>query len=487
MSATVASRTGRFSGLTPGKGEVRDEALRDYDRILYSSEWRRLGGVTQVMSPFDDAQLMHNRLTHSEKVAQVARGIASTLLAKTANHAVMHALGGFDVRVCEAAGMAHDLGHPPFGHIGERVLDRLARDELGIVDGFEGNAQTFRIVAVGRTRSVNYEGFDLTAATLAAIAKYPWTRAEEVRQHDEKVQSDANYRREWLKFSAYTSEEPLLAWARQFAEGKIGGKTQTLEASVMDSADDITYAVHDLEDFYLAGILDVASVHEELEAFKDGPDEDNAFTVLRNRLALDYQDWFDPDLFQNAALIVLAKLRSGYWRQRGGRRFQEAMARTEGTQLIGRYIAGMQLAEGVLWPNGPHVGLSRSHWHEVQILKHITKYFVIERPDVALLQHGQEAVLENLVRLLKTWAEKDAGRLPARLRDNLEIAKKQGSSYIASYYERGGSEQFRDAPRGNPQRAILDYLCALSDAQCLALYYRLSGQQVHRGGLSHGF
>ena len=154
----------------------------DRDRIVSSPFFARLGGVTQVISPGGAGLLVHNRLTHSLKVAQVGRAIAERLLA--GGHAdLLEKLGGCDPDVVEAAALAHDLGHPPFGHLGERVLDQLARQRLRLRDGFEGNAQSYRIVTSTEIRGQATIGLNLTAATRAAILKYPWTRRTHPEPH----------------------------------------------------------------------------------------------------------------------------------------------------------------------------------------------------------------------------------------------------------------------------------------------------------------
>src|SRR5215217_2451355 len=154
----------------------------DRDRIVSSPFFARLGGVTQVISPGGVGLLVHNRLTHSLKVAQVGRAIAERLRADSRYADVLEKLGGCDPDVVEAAALAHDLGHPPFGHLGERVLDRLARHRLGIDDGFEGNAQSYRIVTSTEIRGETI-GLDLTAAVRAAMLKYPWTRRTYPQPH----------------------------------------------------------------------------------------------------------------------------------------------------------------------------------------------------------------------------------------------------------------------------------------------------------------
>ena len=138
--------------------ENRSEAQRDRDRILYTSAFQRLAGITQIAS-VEGGQVIHNRLTHSLKVAQVARRLAQRLGRDNDSQETV-----------AAASLAHDLGHPPFGHIAECELNCLAEDW----DGFEGNAQSFRIVNTLALRDAAYRGLNLTAPTLNGMLKYPW-------------------------------------------------------------------------------------------------------------------------------------------------------------------------------------------------------------------------------------------------------------------------------------------------------------------------
>jgi dGTPase len=125
---------------------------------------------------------VHNRLTHSLKVAQVGRAIAERLTADPRYRDLLDKLGGCDPDVVEAAALAHDLGHPPFGHLGEGVLDSIARQRFGLPDGFEGNAQSYRIVTSTEISGETI-GLDLTAAVRAAMLKYPWTRLTYPQPH----------------------------------------------------------------------------------------------------------------------------------------------------------------------------------------------------------------------------------------------------------------------------------------------------------------
>jgi len=165
-------RDGRFhENPSPDGGDLRTRAQRDRDRILYSSALRRLAEVTQVVSP-GSGYVFHNRLTHTLQVAQVGRRLAERLLKLHPKEVA--ASEGVDPDVVEAACLAHDLGHPPFGHIAEEVLNEVA-EKAG---GFEGNAQSFRIVTKLAFRSPKYVGLDLSRATLSAILKYPCFRGK---------------------------------------------------------------------------------------------------------------------------------------------------------------------------------------------------------------------------------------------------------------------------------------------------------------------
>lgn len=454
-------RDRRESGRAKGEGDVRSESSRDCDRITYSWAWRRLDGVTQVLTPYSDYPTWHNRLTHSEKVAQVSRTIAATVLQRERS-ALIRKLGGIDVYVCEAAGLAHDLGHPPFGHIGEETLDQIAREEWHLDDGFEGNAQTMRIVTTGNVRSIEYLGLDLTSATLAAIAKYPWVRAKRHKNHDDQIDNDSDYRKKWSKFSFYNSQAYLLPRVREFATG-IGAGTQTVEASIMDIADDITYAIHDLEDFYLSGLLDSSLVVEELRHLvsEKPPQSPSPIEKLESSLSQNNVEYYDHSMFLEAADYVRSKLTDEFPRLTSPK--VEPTVRQATSDLIGRYILAVKLSEQPLWAGGPHLSVDRRQWHELQIFKAITMNYVISRSDIAVIQRGQAAALKTLAGLLDKWINdsKDRRRAPRRLQDLYALAQ---------------TEEER-------KRCVLDYLCSLTDLQCLSLLDALLGSRAPRVGL----
>lgn len=171
--AARADRRHAAAGAVPA-GDERSPFERDRDRILYATNFRRLGRVTQVAGP-GERHLTHNRLTHSLEVSQIGRGLATRLRTDVASQEMIAAAGGLDAAVVEAAALAHDLGHPPFGHVAESELNALLT-AAGVADGFEGNAQSFRIVTTLGVHYPDLPGLDLTRATLCAILKYPWMR-----------------------------------------------------------------------------------------------------------------------------------------------------------------------------------------------------------------------------------------------------------------------------------------------------------------------
>lgn len=458
----------------------------DRDRIVSSPFFARLGGVTQVISPGGTGLLVHNRLTHSLKVAQIGRAVAERLAADPRYADVLEKLGGCDPEVVEAAALAHDLGHPPFGHLGERVLDQLARQRLRLPDGFEGNAQSYRIVTSTEIRGQATIGLNLTAAVRAAILKYPWTRRTHPQPHprfmDPAPRGAAappdDPEGGSLKFGVYSTELDDMVQARVPFGGRVADWQQTPEASVMDTADDIAYAIHDLEDVYRVGVLQQGTVAAELTAWQRSslrsvPDDDlnergpgHAIESLRRQLHRKDSWMADDDAFAAAVEQVRAELVDGLLAAPfDGSLEAEAQVAAFSATWTRRLVESIEVVEQPAVRSG-HVALAPAQWHEVQVLKFVQNRFVLARPDLALHQRGQARLLATLVEALLAWLTDpdEEERLPRRIRDLVELGE-------------------AELPDGTPDRivqargrAVIDYVAALTDNQAVGLMEALSGR-----------
>ncbi|MFE6735325.1 deoxyguanosinetriphosphate triphosphohydrolase family protein [Microbacterium sp. NPDC057650] len=445
----------------------------DVERIRFSPYYSRLSAVTQVISQAGAGLAVHNRLTHSIKVAAVARGIAMHLSTRDdADGAVVAELGGADPVVVQAAAAAHDLGHPPFGHLGEQTLDRLARDRFGLAEGFEGNAQTFRIITRLDEHDRAGGGLNLTAAVRAAVLKYPWLRGE-----------GGPRRGGASKFNFYALDEQD-ARAALSAYPLIERGQQTVECSIMDISDDIAYSLHDLDDFYRAGLLSAGplaaefrSWHRDLAALRTLPAETlaantrtpgHSLELLWRRLR-EKDAWIaDADAFGDAVAKVKSDVIEGLLAEPfdGSLASERVLARFT-TEWIARLQSSVEVHRHPDIRSG-HVSLDRSAWHEVAVLKFLHERFILERPDLTVYQRGQATVLERLVDGFTAWLDdpRDARRAPRRLLDLVELA-------TDDYGRLGIVDGMDRLARG---RGIIDYVASLTDAQAGSLDALLAGQ-----------
>lgn len=416
----------------------RTAGQHDRDRILYSSAFRRLSGITQVASP-TELFPVHNRLIHSLKVAQVGRSLAQRLLDQPRFSDSIRQIGGLDPDVVEAAALAHDLGHPPFGHVAEDALDQMLIDggsADGLPDGYNGNAQSFRIVTTlavryAAARDSEIAGLNLSRATLNAILKYPWLR-----------ETDGHRARKW---GAYASEADDFAWARAGACPVLDGKT--VEAALMDWADDITYAVHDVEDFFRAGLIPLdrlASDARELDrllrwAVQSGRVRDEETDDVRRTLLGTFA--VEPG--------VLGPFR--------GSRADRAALRSLTSKLISRYVNNSV----VLISDGDRVRLEIDPEleREVRIFKLLTTSYVIESPSLVTQRFGQRVLIRSLFR---TFC--DAASIPS------------DRAIFPDFYQEA-IEYAAGEPK-TMKRIVADLISSMSEAQAVAIHQRLTGQTV---------
>ncbi len=379
----------------------RSDFARDRGRLLHSSALRRLAAKTQVLSPTAGLDFARNRLTHSLEVAQIGRELASRL--------------GLDADVVETACLAHDLGHPPFGHNGERALSEWAT-ECG---GFEGNAQSFRLLTRLEPKSVDSSGvprgLNLTRGSLLASIKYPWSA--------EQPDIDPSGRE---KFGVYSDDQEVFAWAR---EG-MPERRLTLEAEVMDFSDDVAYSVHDFEDAIVNGYLDPASLHSKHD--RDGILHDMATWV----------GTASPDSL-TAAWERLSAV-PGWVTEFSPSRAQLASLKNLTSTLIGRFAltSSVETVDGL----GTLVVPSETR-DEIALLKGLVAVHVMSHTARQPVYHHPRDVLKTLATALSA---------------NPELM----DSVFQTDFMAAGSDAGR-------QRVVVDQVASLTDQSAMALFERL--------------
>jgi dGTPase len=416
----TAPRYRRFYEDSPP--DNRTDGQRDRDRILYTSAFRRLAGVTQVVSAHE-GHVFHNRLTHSLEVAQLARRAAEKLIREQPKLA--RALGGVDPDVAEAAALAHDLGHPPFGHIAEEELDRLLVQD-DVKDGFNGNAQSFRIVTRLALRRAHHPGLNLTRASLNGVLKYPWVRG---------AGGDSS-----KKWGAYESDRDLFDWTRLGSTDK----TRSVEAELMDWADDVTYAIHDVEDFYRAGRIPLDRLKN------DSRERQRFFDFAAPRYSARDVDWkLVADRF--SVLATSLPLTEPYSSSRSLR----AGLRNVTGALIGQYIRATELRLPTAG-NGCPLQFDPVLKAEVWMWKQLTWYYVIGKPSLATQQHGLRKVIRSLYEIFRDAAI--SGQLtifPVGFREGLaDIEEDKGQSC---------------------RRIVVDLIAGMAEREAIVMYNRLIG------------
>ncbi|MEZ3161064.1 deoxyguanosinetriphosphate triphosphohydrolase [Microbacterium sp. BWT-B31] len=426
MAADRVAAAGAWSGRPEGYDDddaarvhpeqhrsLRDDFARDRARVLHSAALRRLAAKTQVLSPASPADFARNRLTHSLEVAQVGRELATSLQ--------------LSPDVVDTACLSHDLGHPPFGHNGERALNDWA-DDIG---GFEGNAQTLRILTRLEPKVIGDDGatfgLNLTRASLDATCKYPWTAAHPL--------PDPGGR---LKFGVYPDDEDVFAWMREGAPGRV----RCIEAEAMDLSDDIAYSVHDFEDAVVNGYLDPARL-------ADSGEHEALLRAIQSWVGFDYaRDELEDALYR---LMRMPEWIDAF----DGTRAAHARLKNLTSDLIGRFARAATTATreaydvSVLTRYRAHVVVPRVVEAEMAVLKGIIGAVVVSI-------EGRRSLYKEQRRLLK--------RLATALWEHPES--------LDAIHARDFALAQTDAAR---RRVVVDQVAGLTDQLAIAWHGRLVG------------
>jgi len=380
----------------PQKRAGRTEFMRDRARVIHSASLRRLAAKTQVAVPWEN-DFQRTRLSHSLECAQIGRELGESL--------------GADPDLLDTACLAHDLGHPPFGHNGEEALAEIAKS----CGGFEGNAQSFRLLTRLEAKTVDADGrsigLNLTRASLDAATKYPWQRAINPRKFGYK----------WMRADA--------------PEGK-----RCIEAQIMDWSDDVSYSVHDLEDAIVANQVHVRTFEDDFDAIYASMTEDYGSNATKAE-ATD-------------ALIRLQELSCWPINYNGSHR-SLARLKDSTSQLVGRFVVAAENKTRAIYGDEPlarygaNLEIPREQLLEVDFLKAVAGHYLIRAAESQERYAKQKVVVVELVDLLYKSAPK---ALDAIFIDDWN----------------------RAADDGQRLRVVIDQIAALTDPGAYALHARLT-------------
>ncbi|HET7476710.1 MAG TPA: deoxyguanosinetriphosphate triphosphohydrolase [Dermatophilaceae bacterium] len=390
----------------PGHKQAdRDDFARDRARVVHCSALRRLSAKTQVVQP-DSSDFVRNRLTHSLEVAQIGREFGAAL--------------GCSADVVDAACLAHDLGHPPFGHNGEEALDEVAK----AAGGFEGNAQTLRLLTRLEAKRAHPDGrpagLNLTRASLDASTKYPWARDESPYVT--------------TKFGVYPDDQAVFAWLREGAPTA----RRCVEAQAMDWADDVAYSVHDVEDA-------IALRRVDPRVFRSPAEMAGVFAKARELYAADLTDTDlgeALDRLLGTGCIPLSH---------DGTRADLAELKDMTSRLIGRFVGAVERATRQRYGRGPltryaaDLVVPDATRAECALLKGVSAQYVMYLDERLVVMAEQRQVLRDLADVLLNRPDE---RLDPAYRGDFEQATDDGGRL----------------------RAVVDQLASWTDLRALAMH-----------------
>lgn len=465
----------RIVPAAPGNKEPwRTPFRRDYGRLVHSPAFRRLQGKTQLF-PGPDSDFFRTRYSHSLEVAQVATSIVTRI---NATHEYFKK-NPINRDIVETAALAHDLGHPPFGHNGEYALDEKMKD----AGGFEGNAQTLRILSKLEKRQTlqqpgsaefeplhkgmdNRVGLNLTYRTLAATLKYDFKIP---LAHSGRPKPDE------LCKGYYETEADIVAKIKQAIPHKSGTPFRTVECCIMDVADDIAYSTYDLEDAFKADFLNpisilgmpepvrakvIKTVNERLEKYyKHLSPKQRMFgedDLIRTLLTI-FQE-----LYQSGAEVVAnpGKLNDfGVAFVAADRTFagsdelvNNGYARAKLTSdLVGSFIGGIEVEINPEFPSQSVVRLDVETFKQVEVLKNVTYQSLIMSPRLKVTEHRGKQIVADIFDALRTKEGHLLMPDDARnIYDNIDGA-------------------------ANKLRVICDFIACMTDRYAIHFYNRLFG------------
>ncbi|HEY3539076.1 MAG TPA: dNTP triphosphohydrolase [Trinickia sp.] len=437
----------RASSLTNGdkfdpSDPVRAQFRRDYARLVHCASFRRLQGKTQLF-PGVESDFFRNRLTHSVEVAQIAKGITLKLNAEAPFNEYP-----INTDLVELAGLAHDIGHPPFGHNGEHALDEC----MGEYGGFEGNAQTLRIIARLEKREANggdassRNGLNLTYRSIAALLKYnnQIPRKRKDRKDPEK-----------LAKGYYESESDLVSWVRKsVAPGSRASKFKTIECQIMDIADDIAYSTYDLEDALKAGffnpleMLSLTADETILGAVTEKVNEATGMKLSKADIQQTIIDAFGT-LFDNRNAAVAGEKSISdilniiaIYRQ-SKKIASDGFLRTQFTsELVREFIGGVSAAYNDRFPALSEIVVKENVRIKIETFKHLTFEALTMSPRMRLVEYRGRDIVKRIFSALTEDKQKGNLLLPDDWRETYESTKKEEKTRVICDFIAGMTDRY---------------------------------------------
>lgn len=486
---------GREAPITPASGfdpePYRSEFRRDYARLVHSPSFRRLCGKTQLY-PGQELDFFRNRLTHSLEVAQIAKSIAIKL-----NHTLKKEGAGWaiDLDLIEFAGLAHDLGHPPFGHIGESALDACMTD----FGGFEGNAQTLRILTRLEKRQNDSDfphcinpaagidsrvGLNLTYRSLSAIVKYDYPiPAGSLQRKD--AEAEGRIKDSGVVKGYYATEDEIVKRIRHAVLGKSGkpGGLYTIECQIMDIADDIAYSTYDLEDAFKAGFMSpmrmISASDDIIDEVARKVTKSLSRTVTSKdvkQLLLDvFSDLFlfdkqpllnesDPEKLKEIAAEVIPPVALRHGATASEMLKNDGYIRTGFTsRQVGRFIRSISLDQlDKSTPALSTIKMLPDIHLKLEVLKQMNFVTLIQSPRLQIVDYRGREIVSSIFKSLFPWDK------PSEFKDDNPNLKLLPRDFKAIYLA------FKKP--SDRARVVCDFVAGMTDRYALEFYGRLKSE-----------